>query len=141
MSANIAPEPWTRPKPRPRPAPSKPTALTIFYGVNADVIAQVCAVSSFTARCYKRGTRKPSAQAVRLLQLHLARRVLGSEWIGWRIHGGELVSPEGWSVNQSQLRGWSVLMQLMAHWSKESTERQREYDHVIDIMEGLAKRA
>lgn len=125
---------WTRPKPlAPRSVKSVP--LTIFYGWPARVVADVCRVTLHTAYCYKNGSRKPSDQAVRLMQLHAAGRVLDGEWTRWRLSGSTITDPEGNTTTQAQLRGYAMLMQLMAHWARDDASKRAELDAILTIMD------
>ncbi len=114
-------------------------ANSVFYGVPEQVIADVCKVSIRTARAYKAGTRKPSAQVTRLMQLHNAGRILGDEWIGWRAHNGKLYSaaqPHG--VGPDWLRFHATLCELMRVWAAGNDERQAELQAVYRLLSGVA---
>jgi hypothetical protein len=105
---------WTRPEPRkPRDLPST-GPLTIFYGVAPETIAKVCCVKLWTAKAYKTGIRKPSAQVVRLMQLHNARRILDESWRGWSAQGDYLFPPgQRTGLSRGRIEAYNFLMAIL----------------------------
>lgn len=69
------------------------------YGIPVKEIAAVCRVSEKTAARWKDGTTCPPSTALMILSRDLG--CFASEWAGWTIRGGELISPEGWTVNRN----------------------------------------
>lgn len=140
---NIA---WSRPGrvdrgplPRAERAQLAKVANSVFYGVPEDIIAEVCRVSIRTARAYKAGVRKPSPQVTRLMQLYNAGRILGDEWIGWRVRDGMLYSveqPHG--VGPEWLRFHGALCDLMRTWAAGDEARQAELATVYRLLAGVA---
>lgn len=67
-----------------------------LYGIPAPLIASACGVSVRTATRWKAKRRAPAwaTRAVRLL-VDCELAPVSADWQGWRIAGGELVSPEG----------------------------------------------
>ena len=101
---------WVRPGPYKAPParravgrPRKSTALTIFYGYPAGLIAEWCAVKLSTAHAYKSGRLKPGASVVKLFKLHAQRLVLTEDWAGWLVKPDAIVDPEGNETNRNLL--------------------------------------
>lgn len=128
---------WTRPKPLVRPAaPSTP--LTIFYGLQAETIAQVCAVSLTTARAYKAGKRKPSKQVVRLIQLHNARRILPDQWRGWSVEGDYIFTPgTRKGLSRYRIEAYTFLMGYLFDWIAQDESKRAEVQLYLDQLERL----
>lgn len=85
-----------------------------FYSYPDWWIAQVCAVHIQTARHWKAGVREPGKTALKLWRLHRDGKILGDEWAGFAVRGGNLVDPEGHETSQAQLRAWPFVWQLAA---------------------------
>lgn len=117
------------------PGRKKPTNLA-FYGIPAATIAQVCGVALSTARSYKNGTRRPSRAVVTLIQLWKDGRMLGPEWKGWRVHKGELISPENQVLRQGQVRAFVTCMQLLYEVTRGHTEYRAIIDAAFDKWTG-----
>lgn len=114
---------------------TKPVNLA-FYGIPAATIAQVCGVALSTARSYKNGTRRPSRAVVTLIQLWKDGRMLGPEWKGWRVHKGELISPENQVLRQGQVRAFVTCMQLLYEVTRGHTEYRAIIDAAFDKWTG-----
>jgi hypothetical protein len=137
---------WVRPSPRaPRALPDKPVkpVSALFYGVPVEVIAKVCDVTRATARGYKIGSRKPSRQVNRLMQLHNADRVLDPQYWprGWRFHKNSIVDPDGNITTEAQLRGYAMLIQVFMHRARQDDALRQEVEPILRIMESSARRA
>jgi hypothetical protein len=65
-----------------------------FYGLSAKDIARICKVDLATARRWRRGATCPPESALMLLSGDLG--YLDPAWRGWKVRGGQLVSPENW---------------------------------------------
>lgn len=103
----------------------------LFYGYPVEVIAAWCHVSASTAYLYKIGHRKPSAQALRLFQLHRDGRVFGDEWeSGWLVRGSTLVDPDGNATTQGQLRAYWFVMQLARELARDA-DRLDDYQALL----------
>ena len=104
----------------------------LFYGYSADVIARWCCVSRRTALAYKRGSRVPSFQTVRLFVLHRDMQVVPVEWgRGWRLGPLQVTTPEGVSIPHNWIRQYQLLIQ----WSKSIARdggRLREWERRVD---------
>jgi len=69
----------------------KPTSPdSLFYGCPVEQIAAWCGVSLGSAEHYKTGRRQPSAQAMKLFELHRDGKVLGAAWHRFRVVNDEL---------------------------------------------------
>lgn len=123
------------------PKPSKLLPLTIFYGVPVETIAEVCAVSLGTAYQYKSGTRRPGTSATKLMQLHNAGRILGKEFMDFRVRGSTIVDPEGNITTAGQLRAYGLIMQLVAEWTRTDAARRSQVEPIYETMATAARRA
>lgn len=104
----------------------------VFYGYPADLVAEICGVSVETAARWKSGDSSPSRPALRLFNLHRARKVLASPaWDGWLVNGDELVSPEGNSTTQGQLRAYYLVYQLAAELTRDRPEYRQRIDDIL----------
>src|SRR5690348_12478557 len=73
-----------------------------LYGRPAQVIAEKCRVDLATARRWKRGSTGIPYAAAALLEGDLG--ALDSEWQGWKLSNGRLVSPEGLAATPGEVR-------------------------------------
>lgn len=86
------------------PAPKvRPITVAAFSGYPAFGIAAVCKCSLRTAQQWKNGTRRPSAAALALWELHRDEQVLTREFRGFAVRGGKIVDPRGKTFTVSQL--------------------------------------
>jgi len=90
----------------------------LFYSYPAQLVAEWCCVSMQTAYHWKSGIRKPSAQALKLFQLHARGRILTAEWDGWGVVKGKLCDPEGNETTQGQLRAYAFVYQLAQEYGR-----------------------
>ena len=90
----------------------KNNPLTLFYGYTAEQLTTWCGITKTYAVELKKGTRKPSKRITRLFLYHINQRLLGKEWIGWRVYGDRLYSPEGWYLTPGEIRALPYLVQL-----------------------------
>lgn len=98
---------------------SEPVPL-LFDGYSAATLVRWCGVSRRTALAYKRGSRVPSVQTVRLFVLHRDRRVLTPEWErGWVVTSTGIVDPEGKELPRAWVRGYFLLLQWARSLSRE----------------------
>jgi transcriptional regulator with XRE-family HTH domain len=77
---------------------------TLLHGLTPAAIAELTHVSIYTARRWKRGARlPPTARA--LLELVRGGELgsLARPWRGFRVHGGELWTPHGFSVRPGEI--------------------------------------
>lgn len=134
---------WTRPRPRePRPAPKKIKPVwTLFYGVPVAEIQRITGCEKSTAYSYKNGNRKPSTAVIKLMQFYNAERILDPKYWprGWRFHQGQIIDPEGNVTTEAQLRGYGMLMQCLAEWTRNDPAKRSQVDSILTIM-GAAKR-
>jgi hypothetical protein len=109
---------------------TRPTPL-LFYGYSEDVIAAWCGVNRSTAYLWKIGVRKPSAQALRLFELHRDGRVFGDEWErGWLVRRDTLVDPDGNVTTQGQLRAYWFIVQLARELARDA-DRLEDYHAIL----------
>ena len=87
-------------------------------------------MSVATARRWKRAGGA-SRSALRLFALHRDQRALDEHWIGWKLHKGVLIDPEGNSLTQGQLRAYGLVMQLAAELVKRDPESSERYRAIL----------
>jgi hypothetical protein len=104
--------------------------LSIFYGYPPELIARWCGVSVGTARRWKRAGGASRA-ALRLFTLHRDQRVLDEHWLGWTLHKGVIIDPEGNSTTQAQLRAYVIVMQLAAELARRDPESRERYLAIV----------
>lgn len=104
-----------------------------FYGVPAEVIAELCGIPLRVAVAYKDGTSLPPSPVLRLVQLYVERRILGPEFAGWSVCGAELVDPEGHRTTQAQLRGYSFVWQFARELARSDPSAVQELDRIASI--------
>ena len=111
----LKPRPLRRHRGRPRKRPTP----ALFYGYSAELIAEWCVVKLSTAYAYKSGRLKPGASVVKLLRLHAGRQVLTAEWQGWIVKPDCVVTPEGFEIRRTELRG----LREMFAWAHSLAQR------------------
>lgn len=65
-----------------------------------------------TERCvhnWEAGRHAIPYAAYRLLRIHLGYSLPGKAWVGWRLCGGKLYTPEGHGLNPHDAKWWSML--------------------------------
>jgi hypothetical protein len=88
-----------------------------LYGINIKEIARICGVDLTTARRWKRGARCPPTSALLLIQADLG--CFDSEWRGWQMRKGFLISPEGWEIGRGEVLAIRILRQQLAGYETE----------------------
>lgn len=81
-------------------------------GLSAEVVAERTGVDVSTARRWKAGKTRLPASARMILEADLG--CFGRAWRGWKIHGNQLVSPEGIAVSMSNVRAYPFMVQQIA---------------------------
>jgi hypothetical protein len=76
-----------------------------------------------TARRWKRGARCPPKSALLLILGDLG--CFDAAWTGWRLSGGNLISPEGWEITVGDVISSPILRQQLAAFKSE-LKRLRE---------------
>jgi hypothetical protein len=91
-----------------------PPELPALWGrINADTLQQLTGCHRTTAARWKRLVRVPRWLEVLVATVIEGRLdALGREFAGWRLHQGALVSPEGLTVTQGQIRALPQLCEL-----------------------------
>jgi len=101
------------------------------YSLPVAVMAERCGVRLTTARRWKLGQARIPFAAGAVLSGHLG--ALSPEWIGWRVIGDALVSPDGVRITQTDLvraigeaqqYGYSSLNELAAFLRNELVRMQ-----------------
>lgn len=102
------------------------------WGRSAEELAALAGVHLTTARRWKAGAR-PKAWLLKLLAIALEGELgeISRAWRGWRIHRGELVSPEGWRFTPGNVRSIPFLEMRIA-----SLEADRRFPRQADWIEG-----
>jgi hypothetical protein len=113
---------------------------SIFYGVPAETICDLCGVSLRQARAYKTGKAKPSPAVVRLVTLHVEGRILGDEFAGWSSHGGDLIDPEGHRTTQAQLRAYAFVWDLARELARNDPVATAALDQYANLASERLKR-
>ncbi|MEX2122367.1 MAG: DUF3653 domain-containing protein [Woeseia sp.] len=74
----------------------KPGGIPELNDISAELIAEICRVTSRTARRWKRGEYPPFT-ALKVIQLYKEGELgeIDLKWAHWRLKGGLLVSPDG----------------------------------------------
>lgn len=89
-----------------------------LYGINISELARICRVSLKTARRWKDGATCPPKSALMLLAGDLG--CLDSEWAGWVVRKGALISPEGWEIKVNDVMAVPLVRaQLEAYKTEE----------------------
>lgn len=88
-----------------------------LYGITIKEIARICHVDLTTARRWKRGARCPPKMALLLILGDLG--CFDSEWRGWRVHKGHLISPEGWEISAGEVLAVPIMRQQIAVYQGE----------------------
>lgn len=84
-----------------------------LFGFSDDAIARAAGVDLRTARRWKDTGRMPSpARALLTLTLHGDLTPLDGAWTGWKLHRGDLWSPEGHAFAPGDLRALPYLREL-----------------------------
>lgn len=132
MSLPLAP--WRRvprSKSTSRPAVGSVAPVSVFAGYPAALLVRWCRVSAVTARLYKSGVRRPSKAVLRLFILHRDQQVLTEAWAGWRIAQDRLVSPEGVSLAQGQLRAYQQVYALAYELARRGSADRERLDRIV----------
>lgn len=95
-----------------------PHSCLSFWSVKD--IADLCGVDLSTARRWKRGAICLPESARKLLEGDLG--CMAPEWRGWIIRGGELLSPEGWSITVNDVLASPLLRTQLAVYQAENRE-------------------
>ena len=101
-----------------------------FYSITIKEIARICHVDLTTARRWKRGARCPPKSALLLILGDLG--CFSPEWSGWRVHGQDLISPEGWRIARGQVMIVPLMRQQLAAYE---VELKRIREQVLLIQE------
>jgi len=82
-----------------------------LIGFNVNEVARICRVSLKTAGRWKDGTTCPPDSALMILEADLG--CFDQVWKGWRLHHGNLISPEGWEITKGDVISSPLLRQLL----------------------------
>jgi hypothetical protein len=88
-----------------------------LIGINVNELSRICHVSLKTAARWKSGTTCPPKSALMLLAGDL--RCFDAAWNGWRVHRGNLISPEGWEITLGDVISSPLLRQQLAAFKTE----------------------
>lgn len=91
---------------------------TDFGGFPISEIARLCRVSLKTAQRWKAGTTCPPSYALLILRADLG--ALSSDWAGWTIRKGLLVSPEGFEVSAADVRSYPFMRMQISTYQTEN---------------------
>lgn len=104
-----------------RPKRTIPDQKSVTYGINAEEIALLCGVSYRTACRWKSGAVQMDTASKLILSGDLS--CFSADWVGWKIRGLSLISPEGWEItmydvlasrlHEAQLREWRTQVSYM----------------------------
>lgn len=97
-----------------------------LYLISVKDIARICGVSERTAKRWRDGTICPPKPTLLLLAGDLG--CFDSEWAGWIIRRGELVSPEGWCITMSDVRATPLLRSQLAIYQGENRRLKAELE-------------
>lgn len=101
-----------------------------LYGITIKEIARICHVDLTTARRWKRGARCPPKSALLLIGGDLG--CFDAAWKGWRVHGGNLISPEGWEITLGDVISSPLLRQQLAAFKSELRRLRAAADLIQD---------
>lgn len=101
-----------------------------LIGFNVNELARICRVSLKTAGRWKSGTTCPPETALMLLSADLG--FFDPAWKGWSVHGGNLVSPEGWEITRGDVISSPLLRQQLAAFK---TELRRLKEQAVSIQD------
>lgn len=93
--------------------------MSSLYGISETAIVRAIGVDRRTARRWKRAGRVPSIVAP-LLRIRFEGDLadLDAAWCGWKLHRGDLWSPEGHAFSPGDLRALPYLRDLHAELLK-----------------------
>ena len=97
----------------------------IFWRSNKD-IADLLEVDITTVRRWRRGAICPPRAVVLLLSADIG--VFDPEWRGWKARGGQLVSPEGWSITVGEVLAVPLMRAQIAAYQGENRKLKERID-------------
>jgi hypothetical protein len=113
-------------------------ALPPLYGrIRAQELAQLTGAHPTTARRWKRAVRVPRwlETLVRVIREGSLAEI-SAAWDGWRIVGGELVSPEGVATTPGEIRAIPYTRALVAQYQGQQRLALRRANQLDDAVDG-----
>lgn len=99
--------------------------MDTIYGMPAEMIAERAGVDVSTARRWKTGATRMPRSAQMIVEADLG--CFGKDWKGWHIHGGDLITPEGWRVRVGEIMALPLLRaQIAAYQAAERVINQMD---------------
>ena len=109
-----------------------------LFGISDLALAQAAGVHLDTARRWKRRGRVPAPLAPFIrMKLEGDLAALDRDWCGWKLHAGDLWSPEGYAFAPGDLRALPYLRALHQELLNRSRE-QRQLELPLLSLEQLA---
>lgn len=101
---------------------------TVFFAIPIKQIVEICGVDITTARRWKRGASCPPQHVLRYVHARWTDDLgfLDSEWRGWKLRRGNLISPEGWEITMSDVLASRLHEAQLAAWRLEVTKMREQ---------------
>jgi hypothetical protein len=94
-----------------------------FPAASAAAVAAALGISLRSARRYKAAGQLPFPYAVMWAVLGCGDLgAIRPEWRGWRIHGGQIVTPDGYGFSPGELAAVPIRYQHLAALERERSE-------------------
>ena len=114
--------------------------IEALEGVTPGVIAEVCGVTTRTARRWKRG-EYPPLSALKIIRLHTTGELgeIDLKWANWRLMDGKLIAPHGEQFGTGDVMSVTFLRQLIASYQTDQ-RYERQADWISERWEAATER-